>query len=520
MKKYLILFCYLSLFTNLFCKNSCHNMIKEKIDNLVIITNNSPIQESFSTPGGLTKQRSNLSLFQYNDEYKIQTLIYSHVKKDTIIINQKSEFIEIRFNFKGCESMYFLLKNKDTVFIDFDSIGYPHLKSSISDTYTRFYNFQSTINYQKLKWDFEPLTLYYDFGHHLRIVSLAKTKAPDIFDKLKSDYVNLDTLNSACKEYFKNFELKLNDIIVTDTISKRYFSYYSYLLNRKKWLFYIAESNYDRRNSSSLTATDQNSSIYNFLNDDFINLQSYSSFLNNILFTYLTRYYKVSQLKVKNYNYIDYKSLFNHISSDKQIPTLSRNLMLLYTINEINQYFDVNDINDYKNRFLKITGDSNAVKHILALNVEKKEIIIKKTDIQLKDISGKILTFNDVLEKNKGKIIYVDFWATWCAPCIQGMSNSKKLRQLYANKNIVFIYLAKNDDYENWKVKSNQFFGESKKCESYFIVNYKTSKTLKEYEVETIPRFLLFDKNGFIIHKNAPRPHSKEIQVLFNKYDK
>ena len=105
-----------------------------------------------------------------------------------------------------------------------------------------------------------------------------------------------------------------------------------------------------------------------------------------------------------------------------------------------------------------------------------------------------------MLEKHKGKLIYLDFWASWCAPCVRSMKSAKKLREKYRGKDVVFIYLAYNDKVDKWKssVKKNKVDYLS---ECYFIENSKMSKFLVDIKLKTIPRYLLYDKEGKLIHK-------------------
>ena len=55
-------------------------------------------------------------------------------------------------------------------------------------------------------------------------------------------------------------------------------------------------------------------------------------------------------------------------------------------------------------------------------------------DVQLVNNSGKTGTLNEFISAHQGKVIYVDYWASWCAPCIAEMPSAKKL-QKELNKN-------------------------------------------------------------------------------------
>ena len=101
------------------------------------------------------------------------------------------------------------------------------------------------------------------------------------------------------------------------------------------------------------------------------------------------------------------------------------------------------------------------------------------SQLLLKDIHGKPANLNILLEKNRGKVIYVDFWASWCVPCREEMPPSAKLRELYKGKNVAFIYLAFNDKENSWK-KAVEQEGLSEIPNNFFITNSKNSKIIEQ----------------------------------------
>lgn len=60
---------------------------------------------------------------------------------------------------------------------------------------------------------------------------------------------------------------------------------------------------------------------------------------------------------------------------------------------------------------------------------------------------------SSILSKNKGKLIYIDFWDPWCAPFIKELPHSKKLMNELSDEKIIFVYLCIDSDYKAWKVK-------------------------------------------------------------------
>ena len=114
-------------------------------------------------------------------------------------------------------------------------------------------------------------------------------------------------------------------------------------------------------------------------------------------------------------------------------------------------------------------------------------------------------------------MIYVDLWASWCAPCKAEMPAAKQLRESYKDKDVVFVYLAVNDKEQNWHQAiedcQTDYLGDN-----YLVLNTATAALLNEIKFKTIPRLLLYDKNGELVDTDAPRPSSSQIQSLIDKY--
>ncbi len=111
----------------------------------------------------------------------------------------------------------------------------------------------------------------------------------------------------------------------------------------------------------------------------------------------------------------------------------------------------------------------------------------------------------------KGKLVYVDVWATWCKPCLAETPELQKLESEYHGKNIVFMSVSVDETREPWikMVEEREFGGVQLWAKGW-------SKITKDYAIFGIPRFMLFSADGKIISTDAPRPSSDEIRGLLN----
>lgn len=132
-------------------------------------------------------------------------------------------------------------------------------------------------------------------------------------------------------------------------------------------------------------------------------------------------------------------------------------------------------------------------------------------------------TLEDIIEENKGKVIYIDFWASWCKPCRKEMKYIPKLYDYYEGKDVVFVYLSIDLDENKW-IEISKKEGISQHKYSLLTVKMKKTSDFKlskklNFKINAIPRYVLFDKNGELVNDDAPRPsEKKELVKLIDSY--
>ena len=132
-------------------------------------------------------------------------------------------------------------------------------------------------------------------------------------------------------------------------------------------------------------------------------------------------------------------------------------------------------------------------------------------DFKFEDVNGKQIALSDF----KGKVVYVDVWATWCGPCNREIPHMIKLEESYHNNpNIVFMSVSVDSrkDYDKWKnmLKEKGMGG------IQLFAGERSDEIMNPYKIKGIPRFMLFGKDGKVINADAPRPSSSEIKTIIN----
>ncbi|MFT4152331.1 TlpA family protein disulfide reductase [Parafilimonas sp.] len=171
------------------------------------------------------------------------------------------------------------------------------------------------------------------------------------------------------------------------------------------------------------------------------------------------------------------------------------------------------DKEKYISMFNEDCRNENYKNYIAQYYTSLSSVNISKNDMVI-DSKRKKFSLDSVLAGSNDSLTYIDVWASWCAPCRSEMPNSERLRQHYANKNIRFIFLSIDDNYNDWIRAAHE---EKLNENSYFLINAKESMFNKKFKIHAIPRYILINKSGKVINSDAPRPGNIEVQKLIDE---
>lgn len=136
----------------------------------------------------------------------------------------------------------------------------------------------------------------------------------------------------------------------------------------------------------------------------------------------------------------------------------------------------------------------------------------EKPDFTYENIDGEEVSLSDF----RGKLVYIDIWATWCGPCKREIPYLQSMEEDFHGKDVVFLSLSvdKPSNKDKWKsfVKSKNLSGVQIIADKGFYSDF-----IREFKVNSIPRFMLISKEGEVLNDNAPRPSMKSTRKMLTE---
>ncbi len=167
---------------------------------------------------------------------------------------------------------------------------------------------------------------------------------------------------------------------------------------------------------------------------------------------------------------------------------------------------------DKSNEATTVISDDTSFNDLKIQNNSKYTLTTTKKESINLEFKNQILSS----KKYEGKIVLINFWATWCKPCIEEMPSFNNLVQKYKDKFIIIGILFErnkdkkelNDFIKKYKIKFPITFGDE---------NFRIAKAFDD--VSMIPESFLFNKNGKLVKKFIGKIEEKDLE-FFIKNDK
>ncbi len=458
---YIILF----LFSHYCCKGINKESIPEDRNEIVLIFCPRTFEsDTIYYEGGAKSFNSSPNINYSFENSFLKIPIFPKKDMDTVLIKSKSAIILSHKYFVNYESSY-IFEPGDTITFSYEK-NYPILKTNNSNYSDIDLNFITRYNYNNF-YSILPKKLFF---------KLSKEEKENI-SKQKILY-NKKLLKS------------IDSLYEEGSMNKRY---YNLLINKYKPKDYNKLPEKIYMNNYNLSLPYNRMFLLNVFNKD-----------KNIV-----------NIKTQNGFIVNSKAKFDKVLEIDSITPDNRDFLLFTFLEGIAADFSKSDFNNYFEKFKIEISDKELISYIENKYLTDYGMIKDESSlVNLLDSKKSELTLQKFIENNKGKVIYVDFWASWCMPCIEAMPASHQLQKKYKDKNFVFLYLSIDKDFEVWqKANARLDLGEEK---SFLVLNAENSDFMKELNVSTIPRYIIYDETGKLVHQNAPGPGAENIEEVLD----
>ncbi|MFR9542151.1 MAG: TlpA disulfide reductase family protein [Rikenellaceae bacterium] len=453
-----------------------HFTPQEKPTEIVIIFKDAPDQSSAKRHGTSILPRTTLNYVDANLQLRRHNP--KLIGYDTLVIPSHNGHAEVMHRNQGFENNYYLLLSGDTVLFTYGENLRPQIKSLRSDENTWLYNTPQHDNraiYQPTGYSLETYCTYQYFVNAWNTLHSPKYQN----DKSKREYAkqkllefpNIDSLRVIYDEYKPQYAKYIDSLESSGRISPIY-------------------ANFFRGEQKDLDEV--------LHNDSLLRYPSSHALLAGVLIQKTA----------------DEVTAFSRDTTISKYARLSALEFKLQSAQELSWGTDPKVIAKCAQLYEELLGSSfyTTEEPSVKITADAKSMI-------LEDLNGEQLTFDQLLEQNRGKAIYVDLWASWCPPCIAGMKAAETLRQEFSDKNVLFVYLALRDKIEPWKAAIEKHHIDTYDAQNYFIVNPDECTYLKEVDNRAIPQFILYNPQGELTNHKAPSASSDEIREILRGFN-
>jgi thiol-disulfide isomerase/thioredoxin len=325
-------------------------------------------------------------------------------------------------------------------------------------------------------------------------------------------YELADNFKQRRKDFLKNYQgfASLEESFIRYFYDKTNIEYLNLITNLFKNAFYT-----DRNIEPYLKKYEKDIQVSNYTNDELVNYSSYISNIRNYIF-----YVKNRQIQYMN-NSISFSEGKNIALMDS-LNGITRDYALAeYICKDLsdNEYdtLMINTFHDIaNNKFAKEIIDKELKNHELRKMLIDKPLHKEFALTNLADTANMELTFKEMLDKNKGNVVYLEIWSLGCGPCRKAMPISREIEQELAPLPVKFVYLT-SDRYHQ-KLWEHIFNASLTKDNHYRLTAGSQSRINKFMNSTAVPWYMLFDKQGKLKSFKAEDPYSiKETLIELSR---
>lgn len=124
--------------------------------------------------------------------------------------------------------------------------------------------------------------------------------------------------------------------------------------------------------------------------------------------------------------------------------------------------------------------------------------------------------FDKIINKYKGKVVFIDFWATWCGPCRIGIQEMAPLKSELKDEDIVFLYITNQTSPE----KTYRVMIPGIKGEHYRLTEDEYNVLVNRFQINGIPHYAIANKKGIVIENGSHWIDTEKLKVRLRELEK
>ncbi|PTX59523.1 thioredoxin-like protein [Kordia periserrulae] len=255
---------------------------------------------------------------------------------------------------------------------------------------------------------------------------------------------------------------------------------------------------------------------------DFIASRSalnHSHYFKNCLNDFIRHYFETSDYPLYSKEKLEAEKMYidNHLDGDLKEYATGRMIWDYYNegfaYNEENRKYMLQLIDNFSKTIqdkASYTSKMEAIKK----DILRYDFKLSESALYAKMVNhlGDTITLQDIFDRSTKRIKVVDFWASWCPPCIKEIKEHKPFKdRLSVENNVEWIYLSIDTDKEKWLAKQEELSETLHFRNSYLLLKGNKSSLAKALQVQQIPRYVIFGRNGEILMNSAPSPSNNDV---------
>ncbi len=219
------------------------------------------------------------------------------------------------------------------------------------------------------------------------------------------------------------------------------------------------------------------------------------------------------------YNVIPFEKLDSiniHSTIDDVADPLMRDLALMNQMESFLNEENITSFEAYKTLVEKEIKEPYLIKPL----IKKYNKIVERSK-NLKSYTKKVMAslegtkvkpiIDSIWLANKGKVIYLDCWSTYCGPCIAQMPTAKELHKRLKGYDVAFVYLCLDSPKHLWEKRLNKL---RQPGQHFYLDDIQSREMAKAFGVRTFPYHLLVDKNGIIVKQDCEELDPRHAEAL------